>query len=121
MRSYWLHTLRHFWEKKINGESCPCLREPSVDDFGVLRHTMVHMTTASATEPCADLLSARQLAQKFNLHPKTIHRWAAAGLFPTVRLSARTVRFPLGDVQRLVSNSTYRSTPALDQATGGER
>lgn len=53
-----------------------------------------------------ELLSARQLAVRLSIHPKTVIRWAARGFFPVVRVNRRVLRFPIADVQRFVASST---------------
>lgn len=48
---------------------------------------------------------ARALAAKINVHPKTLHRWANAGLVHRHKLNARTVLFDEAEVIGLIERS----------------
>jgi hypothetical protein len=39
------------------------------------------------------LISAKELAVRYSLHPKTVWKYARCGLLPSVRMAARCVRF----------------------------
>jgi excisionase family DNA binding protein len=41
----------------------------------------------------AELLTTDQLADRLHLRPRTIQAWARQGRIPTVKLSAKVVRF----------------------------
>jgi excisionase family DNA binding protein len=40
-----------------------------------------------------ELLTAEQLADRLHIRPRTVQVWARQGRIPTVRLSAKVVRF----------------------------
>ncbi len=40
-----------------------------------------------------ELLTTGQLAERLHLRPRTVQAWARQGRIPTVRLSAKVVRF----------------------------
>jgi excisionase family DNA binding protein len=44
------------------------------------------------------LLSAREVAERIGLREETIRRWARCGRIPSIRATARTIRFDYGDV-----------------------
>jgi len=64
------------------------------------------MTDIENTDVETELVSARKLAAKLSLHPKTVHRWAARGFFPVVRVNRRVLRFRIADVQRFIAANT---------------
>jgi len=41
------------------------------------------------------LVSKKELAARFSVHPKTIEKWVDAGILPKVRINPRCVRFDL--------------------------
>lgn len=45
-----------------------------------------------------DLLSADELASVLDVRPGTVRKWARDGLIPSIRLSAKTIRFCYADV-----------------------
>lgn len=51
----------------------------------------------------AQFISADELARWLNLHVKTILRLARNGTIPSIRLSARILRFRLSDVEAALS------------------
>lgn len=45
-----------------------------------------------------ELLNADELASVLDVRPATVRKWARDGLIPSIRLSAKTIRFCYGDV-----------------------
>jgi predicted site-specific integrase-resolvase len=45
-----------------------------------------------------DLLNADELAQVLDVRPATIKAWARQGIIPSIRISAKVVRFCYADV-----------------------
>jgi excisionase family DNA binding protein len=41
----------------------------------------------------SELLTANQLAERLQIRPRTVQAWARKGRIPTVKLSAKVVRF----------------------------
>jgi excisionase family DNA binding protein len=48
------------------------------------------------------LLTCDELADALKVRPATIRRWTYAGKLPRVRIGARTVRYRLQDVERVL-------------------
>jgi excisionase family DNA binding protein len=49
------------------------------------------------------LLTARQVAQHFQVHERTVRRWAIEGVIPSIAVGPGTVRFDPRDVDALLS------------------
>jgi excisionase family DNA binding protein len=49
------------------------------------------------------LMTAAEVAQRFNVHPETIRRWARKGELPAVRVNRKVVRYRPSDVEALLS------------------
>lgn len=49
-----------------------------------------------------ELLTADELADRLQLRPSTIRRWAREGRIPAVRVTAKVVRYDLADVLRAI-------------------
>lgn len=47
-----------------------------------------------------ELLTADELADRLQLRPSTIRRWAREGRIPAVRVTAKVVRYDMADVLR---------------------
>lgn len=45
------------------------------------------------------LITAEQMAERLNLSPGTIKRWAQSGVIPSLRLSGRVIRFDPAEVE----------------------
>lgn len=58
----------------------------------------------------ARLLTVRELAGAFSLHPQTVYRWKQRGVLPFVRLSGR-VRFNPDEVERLIREGRTIAAP----------
>jgi excisionase family DNA binding protein len=54
------------------------------------------------SNPPAELLTAHQLAQRWQVSEKTLRRWMASERLPCIRVG-RLVRFDPGDVSRWLS------------------
>jgi predicted site-specific integrase-resolvase len=52
---------------------------------------------------------ALTVANRIGLHPKTIHRWAAAGLIQRYKINDRVVLFEEDEVQRFIESSQVNS------------
>ena len=50
-----------------------------------------------------ELLTARQLAQRFRVSPDTVRAWARRGLIPTIRISRKAMRFNFETVLRALA------------------
>ncbi len=77
----------------------------------------------AAHEAVADgLLTTRETAAYFRVHPTSIRRWTRAGLLPCVRIgtgsaSRRTVRYRVEDLRRLAA----KLAGTADHASPSER
>ena len=45
-----------------------------------------------------ELLTAEEVADRIRVRPDTVRIWARRGIIPAVKLSAKVIRFNLGDV-----------------------
>lgn len=41
----------------------------------------------------SEILTAKELADQLKVKPETVRRWARAGVFPFIKLSAKAIRF----------------------------
>jgi excisionase family DNA binding protein len=57
------------------------------------------------------LLSVKEAAGRIGVHPKTLRRWADAGLVPVVRLPNGYRKFRPEAVERLLQERTTPATP----------
>lgn len=48
-----------------------------------------------------ELMTPKEVADLFGVHPKTVARWAAKGLFPEIRTLGRHRRYPRWAVEAL--------------------
>lgn len=55
------------------------------------------------------MLSARQVADRLGVNPKTVHRWASEGRLTRVRLGPRVIRFHQSEVDGLIRKNSYRA------------
>jgi excisionase family DNA binding protein len=60
------------------------------------------METPPTTLPLTPLLTSAQAAELLSLDPYTIRRMASDGRLPVVRLSPRSLRFRVEDVEALM-------------------
>ena len=51
----------------------------------------------------SELVTTREVAERFSVAVSTVRRWVRDGRIPYVRVSKRTVRFDLEQVERFVS------------------
>ena len=56
----------------------------------------------------AELLTADELADRLQVRPSTIRRWAREGRIPTVRLTPKVVRYDLAAVVEAVQTDDGR-------------
>lgn len=76
-------------------------------------------TNAQSAAP-TELLSARDLGKRAGVHPRTVFRWASAGLLSPIKINARIVRFRVDEFERLVTHATTsRSTASTPSSVGG--
>ncbi len=52
------------------------------------------------------LVSAKELAARYSLSPKTVRKWAASGLLPVVRLNNRCLRFDVEECDAVIKRRT---------------
>ncbi len=43
----------------------------------------------------AKLVTKKEIAARYSVHPKTVEKWANAGIIPIVKINRRCVRFDL--------------------------
>jgi excisionase family DNA binding protein len=55
-------------------------------------------------KPKPILLSIREVAERFRVHPITITNWVKRGVLVPIRINARFIRFKLEDVEALEAN-----------------
>lgn len=64
------------------------------------------MSQKQLEEPPDDkLLRIEEVAEKLNVTTRTVHKWAAMGRFPKVKLAPGTTRFRLSDINRMINES----------------
>jgi predicted site-specific integrase-resolvase len=56
----------------------------------------------------AELLTANLLAERLHIRPRTVQAWARMGLIPTVKLSAKVVRFEWQAVLTTLREKAHR-------------
>ncbi|MFM8772826.1 MAG: BldC family transcriptional regulator [Actinomycetota bacterium] len=62
-----------------------------------------------------ELLTPSEVARLFRVDPKTVSRWAANGLLPSVRTLGGHRRFPRADVLALLSTTDEATTANTTQ------
>ena len=72
-------------------------------------------TSATASNASSKFCKALAAARRIGLHPKTIHRWAAAGLIKSYKITDRVVLFDEAEIQQLIQSSCTSSV------TGGQK
>jgi len=61
-------------------------------------------------------LSYNQTAQLLGVCRETIRRYQKAGRLTPIRLSSKTVRFSISEIERLLAESEYQSQPKAKEA-----
>jgi len=56
-----------------------------------------------------ELVSAAELAKRLQVTPNTVNTWSRRGLIPSLRVSARTIRF---DVAKVMAAMDANNKPA---------
>jgi len=65
---------------------------------------------------CTKLLTFEQAAERINVQPDTVRKWAAAGKLPRCKISGKTIRIPESAIEVLISSSFDSSrTGVVDQ------
>ena len=54
----------------------------------------------------AKLISAKELATRYSVAPKTIRKWARTSLLPVVRLNCRCIRFDVDKCDAIIDRRT---------------
>ena len=63
-----------------------------------------------------ELVTAEEVAERLRLRPDTVRRWTREGRIPSIRLSAKVIRFDLDDVEAaLRRESLFRSSSEGDK------
>jgi hypothetical protein len=65
------------------------------------------------------LVTAKDLAPRYGLAPSTITLWARQGRIPCRRLSRKSIRFSIHDVDAALPAVTTASKPEIAQAVTG--
>ena len=72
-------------------------------------------------EPTEELVTAFAVAERFGVAVSTVRRWVREGRIPYTRVSRRTVRFRIKEIEAATSNGACRvgADNNLDGATLG--
>ena len=74
---------------------------------------MSHRAPAYDLPPTV-LLRAREVAERLNVHIRTVWRLADRGYLPRVRISEGVCRFRAEDVERLIQSALKDEDPAVE-------
>lgn len=55
------------------------------------------------------LVSAKELAIRYGLHPKTVWKYARLGTLPKVQVARRCVRFEVAECDAVLKRRTFKS------------
>ncbi len=67
-----------------------------------------------------ELLSVREVAARFGVHPQSVYRWATEGLLPKYFVGRGMLRFRREDVDALVRPTRGRPTTSERKESEGE-
>jgi len=62
-------------------------------------------TKAMSKKDQTPLFTRREVAERFRVHQVTVWRWEREGKLTPKRLGARTLRYPLSEIERLEANA----------------
>lgn len=57
----------------------------------------------------AKLVTKKEIAARYSIHPKTVEKWADAGIIPVVKINRRCVRFDLDKCDRAMERRAHVS------------
>ena len=60
---------------------------------------------------CTKLLTFEQAAERINVQPDTVRKWAAAGKLPRCKIGGKTIRIPESAIEALIANSLIPAEP----------
>ena len=62
------------------------------------------------SETPQNLLTVQDIADRLQVNPETVRRWAWSGELPMVRLGKKAIRFNPADVDRFIADRTTGAT-----------
>jgi predicted site-specific integrase-resolvase len=54
----------------------------------------------------AKLITKKESASRYSVHPKTVEKWADAGILPVVKINCRCVRFDMDKCDKAMERRT---------------
>ena len=54
----------------------------------------------------AKLVTKKEIAARYSVHPKTVEKWADAGIIPVIKINRRCVRFDLDKCDKAMDRRT---------------
>jgi excisionase family DNA binding protein len=75
------------------------------DDNGFFKSLVTKSADDTFNTTAESLLSYSQAAQRLGVSRETIYRYQCAGKLPAIRLSSKTVRFRVSDLERLLAGA----------------
>lgn len=72
--------------------------------FSIMRRlTQTNQPSLKGENTVNEVVNAKELAKRLNVAPNTVGTWSRRGLIPSLRVSARTVRFDVAKVMEAIA------------------